>query len=73
MPKTNFLRLFAMGLAIAAPPFAFAHTTLIPAVVVVSVPENWGLSDYAGFSALALVVFGVLIRRRLLRTKIDQN
>jgi hypothetical protein len=72
MPKTGFLRLFAMGLAVA-PPLAFAHTASIPAFVVIAMPENWGLSDYLGFSALVLVMFGVLIRRRLLRSKSDQS
>jgi hypothetical protein len=67
-PKTSFFRLFAIGL-VAVPPFALAHPTVIPAVAV----ENWGLSDYLGFFAIAVVVFAVLIRRGLLRPKKFQS
>jgi hypothetical protein len=59
-----------MGLAVA-PTFAFARVTVIPGVVLL--PETWGLSDYAGYSALVLVVFGLMIRRGLLRTKNTNN
>lgn len=71
-PKTSFFRLFAIGL-VAAPPFALAHPTVIPGVAVVAMPENWGLSDYLGFFAIAVVVFAVLIRRGLLRPKKFQS
>jgi len=70
-PKTSFFWLFAIGL-VAAPPFALAYPTVIPAVAV-AMPENWGLSDYLGFFAIAVVVFAVLIRRGLLRPKKFQS
>jgi hypothetical protein len=65
-PKTNIFRLLAVGLLVTSP-FLSAHVTIIPAVVQVAMPENWGLSDSLGFFALVVVIFGVLIRRRVLR------
>jgi hypothetical protein len=63
--KTGFLRLLAVGLFLA-PRFVSAHTTA--PLAVMTVPENWGLSDSLGFFALVVVLFAVLVRRGLLRT-----
>ena len=36
-------------------------------VVVVAMPEHWGSWENLGFCALVLIVFGVMIRLRVLR------
>jgi hypothetical protein len=37
------------------------------AAVPCAVPENWSVSDWLGFSVLALLTFGLLIRLRVLQ------
>lgn len=72
MPRSKLFRLFAVGL-IAAPPFLSAHVTIFPAALQVAMPENWGLGDSLGFFAVVVVLFAVLVRRRLLRPDKFQN
>ena len=64
--KTRIFRLIAAGLLVA-PSFVSAHLTIVPAVIPIAVPENWGLTDSVGFFALVAVIFAVLVRRGLLR------
>jgi membrane protein implicated in regulation of membrane protease activity len=66
MPKTAISRLLTIGLFLT-PPFVSAHMVIVPAVMPVAMPENWGLSDSIGFFALVIVLFAVLVRRRVLR------
>jgi hypothetical protein len=43
--------------------------SMIPAVVVVAMPENWGFADYAGFFVLAVAALAVAVRFKVLRAK----
>ena len=71
MPKTRFLRLFAVGLLLG-PSFAAAQGHVI-STLLVAMPENWGLADDLGLFALVGVISTVLIRRRILRPKKFEN
>ncbi len=39
----------------------------LPAVIPVSMPEYWGASDSLGFFVVALGIFGLLVRSKVLR------
>jgi hypothetical protein len=55
---------------LVAPTIAFGsgHSfAALPAVIPVTMPEYWDASDSLGFFVVALVIFGVLVRSKVLR------
>jgi hypothetical protein len=67
--------MWTFGLAVltallVAPTTAFGSDlsfAALPAVIPVAMPENWGASDSLGFFVVALGIFGLLARSKVLR------
>jgi hypothetical protein len=66
--RTFGLAVFTALLVAPTTVFGSSHSfAALPAVIPVTMPEYWGASDSLGFFAVALGIFAVLVRLKVLR------